>query len=205
MGTRHLIAVQSENEYKIAQYGQWDGYPSGQGLGVLGFLSIPENIKKLKEGLTKTRFIDEEKDKVFIENYNSACPKWSNEPDNRSEEQINWWRNYCSRDLGCEILSNIANSDDNEILLRSNIDFAADSLFCEWAYVIDLDANKFEVYVGFNKVPFLETETHRFSFLPIEKNNEYYHVRMIASFDLNNLPSNDEFLELTETECEEDE
>ena len=30
MGTRHLIAVQLDGEYKIAQYGQWDGYPEGK-------------------------------------------------------------------------------------------------------------------------------------------------------------------------------
>ncbi|HCQ9645363.1 TPA: hypothetical protein OMQ22_003603, partial [Acinetobacter baumannii] len=38
MGTRHLICVQHNNEYKVAKYGQWDGYPSGQGAGILEFL-----------------------------------------------------------------------------------------------------------------------------------------------------------------------
>ena len=38
MGTRSLIAVQLDGEYKIAQYSQWDGYPEGQGLGCLNFL-----------------------------------------------------------------------------------------------------------------------------------------------------------------------
>jgi hypothetical protein len=38
MGTRHLIAVQLDGEYRIAQYGQWDGYPEGQGVDVLKFL-----------------------------------------------------------------------------------------------------------------------------------------------------------------------
>ena len=35
MGTRHLVAVIHKDEYKVAQYGQWDGYPSGQGDTVL--------------------------------------------------------------------------------------------------------------------------------------------------------------------------
>ena len=37
MGTRHLTAVHVDGEYKIAQYGQWDGYPEGQGMTALTF------------------------------------------------------------------------------------------------------------------------------------------------------------------------
>ena len=37
MGTRHLIAVMADGKYQVAQYGQWDGYPSGQGVSVLTF------------------------------------------------------------------------------------------------------------------------------------------------------------------------
>lgn len=32
MGTRNPTAVVLDGEYKLAQYGQWDGFPSGQGL-----------------------------------------------------------------------------------------------------------------------------------------------------------------------------
>ena len=28
MGTRNLTCVFKDGEYKVAQYGQWDGYPS---------------------------------------------------------------------------------------------------------------------------------------------------------------------------------
>lgn len=38
MGTRNLTAVYLDGQYKVAQYGQWDGYPEGQGITVLTFL-----------------------------------------------------------------------------------------------------------------------------------------------------------------------
>ena len=38
MGTRNLTMVIHKEEPKIAQYGQWDGYPSGQGSTALKFL-----------------------------------------------------------------------------------------------------------------------------------------------------------------------
>lgn len=36
--TNNLTSVWFESKYRIAQYGQFDGYPSGQGLTVLHFL-----------------------------------------------------------------------------------------------------------------------------------------------------------------------
>ena len=38
MGTRHMVGVVLDGDFKIAQYGQWDGYPEGQGKTVLDFL-----------------------------------------------------------------------------------------------------------------------------------------------------------------------
>lgn len=39
MGTRHLICVVNKNKYILANYGQWDGYQSGQGVDILKFLT----------------------------------------------------------------------------------------------------------------------------------------------------------------------
>lgn len=38
MGTRNLTIVHSNGEYKVAQYGQWDGYPEGLGVQLLKYL-----------------------------------------------------------------------------------------------------------------------------------------------------------------------
>ena len=63
MGTRHLTAVYCDGEYKIAQYGQWDGYPSGAGTDVLMFaqrISDPYNRNEFREKVRKCRWITDE-------------------------------------------------------------------------------------------------------------------------------------------------
>jgi hypothetical protein len=203
MGTRNLTCVYHENKYKVAQYGQWDGYPSGQGVTILSFLK-KVNIKKFIEKLKKVRFIDkyDSKDKTFLEEYNKNCPQWSNQPDNRTSEQKEWFSTYASRDIGGKILSNILESKDEEIFLDNEILFAEDSLFCEYAYIIDLDKNVLEVYRGFNKNPLSKEE--RF-YNDNVKNGEYFSIKLWKTFDLNKLPSKEEFLkELEEVEDNED-
>lgn len=39
MGTRNLTVVINNGKPCIAQYGQWDGYPQGQGYTIFDFLS----------------------------------------------------------------------------------------------------------------------------------------------------------------------
>jgi hypothetical protein len=91
MGTRNLtMVINHQGEKKVAQYGQWDGYPSGVGVCVLAFLRNKELFQKFKSNLSKVRFLDEEGlDKEFLESYDKNAPKWSGEPDNRTEEQKN--------------------------------------------------------------------------------------------------------------------
>lgn len=201
MGTRNLTCVFMDGEYRVAQYGQWDGYPGGQGKTILEFLRDEENIKNLKNNLDKTRFFDQKgKDKKFLDEYDKNAPEWSSDPDNRTPEQKRWFSQFITRDLGGEILLKIANSTDAEILLKNSIDFAGDSLFCEFAYVVDFDKNTFEVYSGFNTSP-LE-KTSRFAEIKPEKGSEYYPVQLMHSFDIDNLPIDEEFLQILEPEEE---
>ena len=106
------------------------------------------------------------------------------------------------RDTGADILHIIQNTI-KPLKLQNSIDFAANSLCCEWAYVIDLDKNTFEVYQGFNKLPL--TENERFYNMPkieykIDVN--YYPVKHVVSFDINNLPTEEDFLKTFEEDDE---
>lgn len=51
MGTRSMIIVTLKETKKVAQYGQWDGYPSGVGLEVLKFIK-ENNIKTFKDKIS---------------------------------------------------------------------------------------------------------------------------------------------------------
>jgi hypothetical protein len=194
MGTRNLTAVVMNGEFKIAQYGQWDGYPSGQGVTILNFISTQENIEKLKNALDRVRFMDPEGvDKEMLEAYQKAAPEWSNEPDNRTEEQKRWFSTYISRDIGGEILAVIAGSKDDEMIIKNRTAFAGDSLFCEYAYVVDLDDGVLEVYQGFNKEPVTEG---RFCSgdESLEKNDGYQPVKLVKTYSLDDLPAEDQFI-----------
>lgn len=206
MGTRHLIAVYADGTHRIAQYGQWDGYPSGQGLNILKFLRTC-NIDIFKDKLLKTRFISGKK--AYEEKYKKLGIEVDENGYVTMDDGDKFSKAFpeLSRDTGSKILDLVYKSE-NGLELKDAIDFAADSLFCEFAYVIDVDERTFEVYEGFNKIPLDESE--RFFYLSpknhIEgkdaaentQNSEYEPVKLIARFSLNDLPDDDLFLTLCE-------
>ncbi len=195
MGTRNLVMVVKDNETKVAQYGQWDGYPSGVGLGVLAFLSKID-VAVLKEKLDSFTWLTDEQIEII----------------NKSKDWVSDYP-YLSRDASEEVLNAIyfgkmevkdgigkrKTIDIKVIGLQNNEDFAKDGLFCEWCYVIDLDKNKLEIYEGLSKEPF---ENNRFG---VDKNEDgYYPVQFSHSFDLLKLPTQEEFISILEPKEEEE-
>lgn len=64
--------------------------------------------------------------------------------------------------------------------------FLIDSLFCEFAYLINLDTNKLEFYEGFNLDP---NAPGRYAKYTLYKNDEkiYYGVKLVEEIDLTDL------------------
>lgn len=181
MGTRNLtMVISQEGEKKVAQYGQWDGYPSGVGLKVLAFCSDKELFEKFKNKLSTVRFLDQEgKDKDFIESYNKNAPEWSNQPDLRTEDQKLWFETFITRNLAASVLHNIANSDLAEIVLFDDEGSAkGNDSWVEWSYVINLKENKLFVHDLIDRQP-------------------------IKIYDLENIPTEEQFLKDLEGSEEE--
>lgn len=165
MGTRHLIGVITGGRYKVAQYGQWDGYiKGGQGEAVLEFLKTVD-LSVFKEKIKNCYFV---LDSEIREMYVSV----GDSPDNHSgfvsceiAEALKQKYPSMSRDAGVKILNIIYESND-KVPLHNSKSFLSDSTFCEFAYVIDLDKNTLTCYASGKK--------------------EY------AKYNLDNLPSVDE-------------
>jgi len=194
MGTRHLICVVNNGEYKVAQYGQWDGQPSGQGVDILDFLRNDMDRAKFENQIEALTFATEEEQKqTWVEIGVEPNTIISVEVANKYKELYP----EHSVDNGSGILRLIQDSD-RELKLRNSLNFANDSLSCRWGYVIDLDKNTFEVYEGANRNPLNESE--RFYFLqenlkPIAiLDTTYYPIKYVVGFDLDKLPTEKEFL-----------
>jgi hypothetical protein len=193
MGTRHLIAVYVDGQPRIAQYGQWDGYPEGQGATVLKFL---RSLKSKRPGSKRDTFIKRlrgsrwatEEDFVAINKAIGADASGLINM-NQAERMKEGWPHF-SRDMGGEILQYVCNAvvPVGGFVFKNSLDFAAAGLFCEFAYVIDFDQNVFEVYKGFN-----DGHGGRFADMP-RSYPEYAPVGLVKTYNLDNLPTENEFL-----------
>jgi len=190
-------------EYKVAQYGQWDGYPSGQGSTILGFLSGKLNRDEFLANLEKVFEPTEDQIAEWWLEVGHDIKTGNGFVDCRISDAYGEKHPSLSRDTAGEILDLIQSSQD-PVPVKLRTGFAGDSLFCEVAYVIDFDKNTFEVFKGFNKKPLGADD--RFSFLQgEEKSNGYTPVKLLHSFDLLQLPTEEEFLAVCEPRDEDEE
>lgn len=170
MGTRHLTCVVLNNKFVCAQYGQWDGYPTGAGQTVVDFL-MSADLDRFREQCARiAEWTDAEVDAIMPTTGGYAAY----EEFTRAHPEL-------SRDTGADILQYIM--DTPEPCLQLSTDFARDGLFCEWAYVVDLDTNTLEVYKGFNHT---RPAKGRFAQLD-DPTEEYTPVTLVASYSFSEL------------------
>ena len=146
MGTRHFTGVILNGQYKIAQYGQFDGYPEGQGRVVLDFLSNAD-MRMFEYKLKNCKFVDRN---TVRRCYIAAGDSPENNTgfvDHETAERFEEMWPSLSRNTGAEILYLVYESA-NDVPLQDSHDFLNDDLFCQFAYVINLDEGVLYCYAN---------------------------------------------------------
>jgi hypothetical protein len=189
MGTRGAIGFRS-NERDYIAYNHFDSYPSGLGVE---FLNQARNLAKLKPATIRRKISGLQ---VITKNGRKPTPAeqkklapWSDFTVNGGQKD-DW---YC--------LLRKAQGSLPETLkagfMGDNASFLANSLFCEWAYIINFDNRTIEIYKGFNKKP---NGKGRYAKLvddyqaTKEGGPEFYGVVLVNSYSLDDLPSDEDFL-----------
>lgn len=188
MGTRSSVIIIQNGKAK-GYYNQYDGYPEGVGSEVIDELVEIDKVKGwdvFKKNCKAVKLVDENKKpskatiKKYIENgfYNSGVS---------SGKEEDW---YCLlRELqNAKYIPNIMNGKVKHMLNGTN--FVKNSLFCEYAYVIDLDKMVLEFYDGFQKKPQIG---NRFG---EEKNDGYYPCAKIGQIPLVGISEDDKAIEI---------
>jgi hypothetical protein len=143
MGTRHSqTVITKEGEVKIRQYGQWDGYPSGQGVNILRYLKTG-NLKKYQKNLAN--IIEATEEDIAIVNADK-----------------DWKESYphMSRDCGSKIHKLI---EKGKVKFVNFIDESEANFWCEGFYTINFQTNEFSSEFHGKKT------TYKLDNLPTEK------------------------------------
>lgn len=134
MGTRNLTIVKSKKQTKVAQYGQWDGYPTGQGQNIADFLKKVDLVK-FKKQINQLGVYSEED----IRNAYKEAGHYGKSELVTSDiaTKVNKTHPALNRDYGAGILQLIHDGVVMKVDLQE--DFKDDGLYCEYYYTIDLD------------------------------------------------------------------
>jgi hypothetical protein len=195
-----------DGKYALAQYGQWDGYPEGQGATALEFCRKTQDSfgwVHFREQLKRVRFVESDELRKMYDSVGADGSGWVG-MDVSAKFDAKW--PYFSRDHGAKILE-MVNNANGEVLTSYDLNFAGDSLMCEWVCVVDLDKGVLEFYEGFNHKPL--DDNARFASLPCSDNkhcsDKYYQCALVVSWPLYALPLKKDFLAFFKAREEEKE
>jgi hypothetical protein len=160
MGTRNLTKViDKDGTLVVAQYGQWDGYPSGQGVNMLSFISEHGMLNKIEKALSKCRFIEQaEIDQMWFRF--QEVTKFA--PAREDYQGFHIIYPSLSRDTCTDILKVIVYSNE-DVMLSDESSFEKDGLMCEGVYTLNYQTREFTswfngdtVTVSIDKLPTVE-------------------------------------------------
>ena len=140
MGTRGIILLKA-NDKTIGMYNHWDSYFEGLGDDVVNEINgIINKLDVLKYNLNNNveilsdDIVNEPMQKELAEKYKDFL----------GGKESKW--GWVFSNLGANVITQIANGVLTH--MPNEIDFWNDALFCEYAYMIDLDDMAFRVYTS---------------------------------------------------------
>lgn len=174
MSTRGAYGFIKKGEMKIT-YNHYDSYLEGLGINIMKFIANTTD-KELNDIFDKIIMVDE--DSIPTQEQIKECEKVTNL--NVSSKSVNDW--YC---LLRNAQGNLEEYKNGLKYMMDNKRFMGDSLFCEYAYILNLDDNRLEIYKGFNKDK--ETDNDYTQFRVTKDNYEYVEVEIFDSISFDNI------------------
>lgn len=168
MGTRGITKVIRQEKNVIAQYGQWDHYPSGQGITALEFLRRM-NLDEFMSQLDKCRWGNSE-DETERTEYLKSIGSENGWMTMEQSDLYNKKYPLDTRDNGANILNMIYDDKKaSEFILNE----CTDGSWIEGVYTIDLDNRIFRVeYHDVDKTFSLDNLPTNEKFLSVCEPNE---------------------------------
>ena len=167
MGTRGLVGIKIGRTKKYT-YNHFDSYPSGLGKEVVEFCHSITKADAWEAFKEKAKAVKMVKQADIPSGANMAAYlKYHN--GNVSSGEITEWYSLLREVQGVNTLIEIASGNLKHLI--DNKEFIKESLFCEYAYVINLTTMKLEMYEGFQK-----------------KGKGYGSCKKVAEFPLTDIP-----------------
>jgi hypothetical protein len=173
MSTNGAVGFRLNNEDKIS-YNHCDSYPDGLGVDVVEFiLKNIDNIEKLKQKVSKIKLVQK-----------------TDTPTEKIIKKLEKYSNFTVGDLSRYDWYGLLREAQGDLnayckggYMLDNKDFIKDSLFCEYAYVVNLDENVLECYLGWQKTPDGKSRYQ------CEKPSPegYYHCKLLKSIPFDKL------------------
>ncbi len=184
MSTRGLYGFVIDGTVKVT-YNHSDSYPDWLGRNVLEFVrqlvkdgavdSAAQRVHDLRVVTDETPVTDED-----IE----TLRPWTNISVGSRRERPDWY----------QLLRDTQGNPDAILssgYISDGADFALDSLFCEWGYVVDFDAGVLEVYRGFQKA---QPTAGRWVGTEQTGSSGYWAINRVEAFPFAELPEVDDFI-----------
>lgn len=201
LGTRGAFGVRINEQDKLT-YNHFDSYPSGLGVDIKK--DITEILADPARGMKWLRKYA--KDLVLVESDETPTPK-----------QVERLREYANTSVSTGslgewyvLLRELQGKLAETLKVGYMIDrraFVNDSLFCEYAYIVNLDTEKLEVYRGFQRKKHSKGRYSKFVPAKRGRDTDYFAVALVDEIPLMELVamSDDDFSKRAYDACGRDE